>query len=331
MDASSTARLDLDRLAAGLYRDDEPASPGLELGDPRLDAINDAAFRSSYAEAAAQAQAVWDEGIRDVRLLGYLLYGYYLERDVLALPFIFEQLTRTLTTRWEHIGPARKDKPADGALHWLFSSLIRQLDGHEKARDERYQGWLGPEGTAAFAAAEPAIAALVAETEKRFAQGKCFDKLRNLSGRLRDISASLRATAEDGRATEARRAVEDGRAAETAAAAPTAAAPTEDRRTSAVTVEGGAALGLLLRKLRLFEQLVQQGQPLKAAVVARDVDQLLGAFDPIVFFPRLFVPYFRAMTRHAEDLGPMMAELEQPTYKSLVQLYHADLDAFAES
>src|SRR5262249_35931585 len=163
-----------------------------------------------------------------------------LERDVLALPFIFEQLTRTLTTRWEHIGPARKDKPADGALHWLFSSLIRQLDGHEKARDERYQGWLSPEGTAAFAAAQPAIAALVAQTTQRFPQGKRLDKLRNRSGRLRDIAAALRVpTAEDRPAAEDKPATEDRRSAENSAAV-----PTEDRRPGAITVEGGAALGL---------------------------------------------------------------------------------------
>src|ERR1044071_5148383 len=202
-----TVRLDLDRLGAGLYRDGEPASPGLELGDPRLDAINDAAFKGDYPEAAALAQGVWDEGIRDVRLIGYLLYGYYLEREALALPFIFEQLCHTMTTRWDHIGPARKDRPADGALHWLFASLIRQLDGHEKARDEHYQVWLSPEGTAAFAAAELAVAALVVETEQRFARGKCFDKLRNLSGRIRDISVALRAAAEDSRA-EAKRGAE---------------------------------------------------------------------------------------------------------------------------
>jgi hypothetical protein len=330
MDDSSTVHLDLARLDAGLYRDDEPASPGLELGDPRLDAVNDAAFKSNYAEAAVLAQGVWDEGIRDVRLLGYLLYGYYLERDVRALPFIFEQLTRTLSTRWDRIGPARKDKPADGALHWLFTSLIRQLDGHERARDERYQGWLGPDGSAAFAAAESAIAALLVEVEQRFARGKCFDKLRNLSGRLRDIAAALRVPA----AAEAAPAVVEARspaAAEDRRPATAAAAPAEDGRAGAVTVEGGAALGLLLRKLRLFERLVEQNQPLKAAVVARDVEQLLGAFDPIVFFPKLFVPYFRAMTRHGDNLGPMMAGLDQPTYRSLVQLYHADLDAFAES
>src|SRR5215468_1471083 len=203
MDDPSTARLDLDRLGAGLYRDGEPASPGLELGDLRLDAINDAAFKSNYAEAAALAQGVWDEGIRDVRLLGYLLYGYYLKRDALALPFIFEQLTQTLTTCWDRIGPAKKDKPADGALHWLFTSLIRQLDEH-------YQGWLSPEGMAAFAAAEPAGAELVVEAEKRFAQGKSFDKLRNLSGRLRDIAAALRVPAS---AEEAPAAADDKPAA----------------------------------------------------------------------------------------------------------------------
>ena len=335
MDDLGIARFDHKRLVAGLYRDGEPASAGLQLGDLRLDAINDAAFKSNYAEAAALAQDLWIEGIRDVRLVGYLLYGYYLARDALALPFIFEQLTLTLTTRWDQIGPAKKDKPADGALHWLFSSLIRQLNGHEKARDERYEGWLTPDGTAAFAAAELAIAALVTEAEKRFATGKCFDKLRNLDGCIRDISSSLRAAADD-----SKRAAAENDTAENKPVAPAAgpdkaadqaaAAPAVDKRSGVVAIEGGAALGLLLRKLRLFEQLVEKNQTLKAAVIASDLEQLLSAFDPIVFFPKLFVPYFRAMTRHADNLGPVMADL-MPSHKSLVQLYHADLDAFAES
>ncbi len=324
MDQLATARFDLARLEAGLYREDEPASPGLELGDPRLDAITDAAFKSQYAEAAGLAQDIWSEGIRDVRLIGYLLYGYYLARDALALPFIFEQLTHTLTARWDSIGPAKKDKPADGALHWLFTTLIRQLNGHEKARDERYEAWLTPDGVAAFAAAERAIATLVTEAEKRFATGKCFDKLRNLSGCIRDIGGSLHSPAvpEPAEATPP-----------AASAAPAPApdpAPAADSRPGAVVVEGSAALGLLLRKLRLFEQLVAKDQTLKAAVIAADLDQLLTAFDPAVFLPKLFVPYFRAMTRHADSLGPVMADL-LPGHRSLVQLYHADLDAFAES
>jgi hypothetical protein len=330
MDEIATARFDLARLKAGLYRDGEPASPGLELGDPRLDAINDAAFKSNYAEAAGLAQDIWSEGVRDARLIGYLLYGYYLARDALALPFIFDQLTQTLTTRWDHIGPAKKDKPADGALHWLFTSLIRQLNGHEKARDDRYEGWLTPDGTAAFAAAESSIAALIVEAEKRFAKGKCFDKLRNLSGCIHDIGASLHATSEDRTSEHPPVAGAANATATTPAAAEDRRPAAPDSRPGAIVVEGGAALGLLLRKLRLFEQLVENNQTLKAAVIAADLDQLLSAFDPIVFFPKMFVPYFRAMTRHADNIGPVMADL-MPSHKSLVQLYHADLDAFAES
>jgi hypothetical protein len=323
MDPIATARFDLARLKAGLYRDDEPASPGLELGDPRLDAITDAAFKSQYAEAAGLALDLWSEGIRDVRLIGYLLYGYFLARGALALPFLFDQLTHTLTVRWDSIGPAKKDKPADGALHWLFSSLIRQLNGHEQARDEHYEAWSTPDGIAAFAAAELAIARLVAEAEKRFATGKCFDKLRNLSGCIRDIGGSLHAPAPSPPAEAA--------PAPVASAAPAPEpTPAADSRPGAVVVEGGAALGLLLRKLRLFEQLVEHDQLLKAAVIAADLDHVLAAFDPTVFLPKLFVPYFRAMTRHAGSLGPVMADL-LPLHRSLVQLYHADLDAFAES
>lgn len=323
MDQIATARFDLARLKAGLYRDDEPASPGLALGDPRLDAITDAAFKSQYAEAAGLAQDIWSEGIRDVRIIGYLLYGYYLARGAPALSLIFEQLTHTLTARWDYIGPAKKDKPADGALHWLFTSLIRQLNGHEKARDEHYAAWLTPDGIAAFAAAELAIATLVAEAEPRFATGKCFDKLRNLSGCIRDIGGSLHAPAPE----QPSEATPTPVASAANASNPT---PAADSRPGAVMVEGGAALGLLLRKLRLFDQLVENNQTLKAAVVAADLDQLLTAFDPAVFLPKLFVPYFRAMTRHADSLGPVMADL-LPGHRSLVQLYHADLDAFAES
>src|SRR5438477_12060591 len=106
----TVARLDVKALERGLYGASDPPSPGLGIGDPRLDAITDAAFKSSYGEAAALAQAVWREGVHDVRLVGYLLYGLYLEKDVAALAWIFGELTATLTTKWELVGPANKRK-----------------------------------------------------------------------------------------------------------------------------------------------------------------------------------------------------------------------------
>jgi hypothetical protein len=333
MDEPAKARLDMAALTRGLFTEGEAASAGLEVGDPRLDAITDAAFKSDYAEAAALAQAVWASGVRDIRIIGYLVYGYYLEKDIGGLAWLFSQLTAALTSHWEAIGPANKHKSADGGLNWLFQTLVRQLGGHEKLKDETYQRWMTETGQVAFDEAVKASGELLEAVGQKLPSGKCLDKLRNLDGWLREQRSSLRSAGAE-RQKEAERAAAVAQAAQAtaakstaAAAATTAAAPSN----GAIAVEGAAPLGLLIRKIRLFEQLITRGDLQKAAVVARDVDQLVQSFDPIVFLPKLFVPFFRLMSRNMTELEPLIASLEMPTYKSLVQLYQADLDAFAES
>jgi hypothetical protein len=324
----AVARLDVKKLEQGLFGASDKPSAGLEIGDPRLDAITDAAFKSSYAEAAGLAQQVWNEGVRDVRLIGYLLYGLYLEKDVAGLGAIFGELTALLTTKWEIVGPPNKLKSADGALNWLFQQLVRQLEGRDKIKDDRQQAWGSAEGTAAFATALAAAQPLIDAVSALLPTGKCLDKLRHLNGWLGQQHSSLR----DAAAEREREASEAAAAAAppAAAAAPAAAEAPPPPRNGTVTVEGAAPLALLIRKIKLFEQLVQREDLQKAAVVARDVDQLVSSFDPIVFLPKIFVPFFRLMSRNMEQLEPMMAQLDAPTFKSLVQLYLADLDAFAE-
>jgi hypothetical protein len=323
----TVARLDVKKLEQGLFGAGDKPSAGLEIGDPRLDAITDAAFKSSYGEAAGLAQQVWNEGIRDVRLIGYLLYGLYLEKDVAALGWIFSELSALLTAKWEIVGPPNKLKSADGALNWLFQQLVRHLEARDKIKDEKQQAWGNAEGLAAFAAAVAAAGPLVEAVSTLLPSGKCLDKLRHLNGWLGQQHGSLR----DAAAEREREASDVAAAAPpptAAAAAPEAEAPPP--RNGTVTVEGAAPLALLMRKIKLFEQLVERAELQKAAVVARDVDQLVSSFDPIVFLPKIFVPFFRLMSKNMEQLEPMMAQLEAPTFKSLVQLYQADLDAFAE-
>jgi hypothetical protein len=327
--------LNIKSLEKGLYGENEPASTGLEVGDPRLDAITDAAFKSNYPEAAALAQSVWQEGVRDIRIIGYLLYGYYLDKDIAALAFAFTQLTRTLDDKWEAIGPAKKEKSADGGLNWLFQMLLRQLDGHERLKDSTYRSWLNDAGAKAFTDAVAASLPLMQIVEKRFPQGKCLDKLRNLSNWLNQTGTTLQNGADEER-REKENAAAVAAATEAAAKAKAEAAKANDSvatvaTNGGVTVEGAAALGMLMRKIRLFERLVEERALQKAAVVARDVDQLVQSFDPIVFLPKVFVPFFRLMSKNMIELEPVMQSLETPTFRSLVQLYHADLDAFAES
>jgi hypothetical protein len=336
MDGAPVSPLNLKRLEKGLFSADESPHAGLEIGDPRLDAITDAAFKSNYADASALAQQAWDDGVRDVRLVGYLLYGYYLAKEVAGLPWLFQQITTMLTTSWSVVGPAKKDKPGDGALNWLFQMLVRHVESHEKAKDEAYEQWLTEEGTAGLTEASSAAAVLVVAVEGTLPTGKCLEKLRNLNGWLRTMSASAVQMADRARREAEATAQEEG--GDDAQAARGADGGSHGSATQlapvargAITVEGGAPLGLLLRKLKLFGELIERQDLLKAAVVARDIEGLVQAFDPVVFFPKMFVPFFTLMSKNMESLEPAMQSLEMPSYKSLVQLYHADLDAFAES
>jgi hypothetical protein len=332
-----TTRLNVAALERGLFAPDEAPSAGLEVGDPRLDAVTDAAFKSQYEVAAGLAQEAWSDGVRDIRLIGYLLYGHYLERDVAGLAWTFAQLTDALTTKWDAIGPPHKLKSGDGALNWLFQTLVRQLTGHEKLKDAHYQRWTDEGGTEGFTTAVEAARPLLEAVEARFATGKCLDKLRSLDSWLREQESALRGARERQAYEEAARAAVEAAAAQVAAASaaegPAAANEAAPARApnGTINIEVAGPFGLLIRKLKLFEELVTRGDMLRAAVVARDVDQLVAQFDPIRFIPQVFVPFFRLMSQNMEQLEPAMSQLEAPTFRPLVQLYHADLDAFADS
>ncbi len=337
-EAPKVARLNSKQLERGLYKDGEPPSTGLEIGDPRLDSITDAAFKSNYLESAGLAHELWSSGVRDIRILGYLLYGHFADRNIAALAWDFEQVTTTLTAKWDELGPAKKEKPGDNALTWYFQTLIRQLSGHEKVKDVAYQTWMEDAGAAAFAAAIAAAGPLVAALEQRFPTGKSLDKFRNLSNWLTETQRSIQDAVNERQYAAARAAAEAAaaeeaakQAAENKAARQANGEPASFISADGVSIEGGAAMALLMRKIRLFEQLIEKQELQKAAVVARDVDMLVQHFDPITFLPKVFVPFFRLMSRNMQHLEPAMAALDMPLFKSLVQLYHADLDAFAES
>jgi hypothetical protein len=90
------------------------------------------------------------------------------------------------------------------------------------------------------------------------------------------------------------------------------------------------ALASLRNKLHGFQVLVQRGELAKAAIVARDVQQIIERFDPVEFLPSLFAGYFRTMNRHLDELLPHLGEPDGTPWQVLSRLYQADLDGFIE-
>jgi hypothetical protein len=288
-------------------------------------------------EAAAHAQALWRAGAWDLRALGYLLYGHFLESGMPGLGWLCDAITETFGARWDEIGPAKKKRElGDNTLKWLAQAVLRELMRREKLQDDVWRQWNDdPKATAlldeAIAKGDAAVAALGERLEK----GGSVDRFAHLVAWMRERIASLRsesqsraneaAAAERAAADEAARAVAD---AERGAAQAEARAAGAGART---TVEGSPAMALLLRKLALFDELIQKDDLRKAAVIAHDVQRTLQQFDPVLFLPKLFVPFFRLLAKQQDLLEPLVAEVESPMTRPLVQLYHADLDAFAES
>lgn len=93
-------------------------------------------------------------------------------------------------------------------------------------------------------------------------------------------------------------------------------------------VEESTALTSLREKLAAFQQLSARGDLARAAIIARDVQQLIEDFDPVVYFPALFADYFRAMSRNLEALRPHLEQGDTSMWNVLSRFYQADLDGF---
>ena len=88
------------------------------------------------------------------------------------------------------------------------------------------------------------------------------------------------------------------------------------------------AMELFLKKLAAFERLVQRSEYKKASIIADDVARTLESFNPLLYFPKLFISHFSLVAKHIEPIEMERGESESPLNRILEKLYQADLDAF---
>ena len=91
------------------------------------------------------------------------------------------------------------------------------------------------------------------------------------------------------------------------------------------------ALELLMRKLQGFDALIDNGDMLKASVVASEVLATIERFDPRIDLPTLFASFFTRLSTHAQELESLMRDTESLPFRALHQLYQVDLNAFLAS
>lgn len=349
--------------------------------------VSQLAARSEFDRAAHEAASLLEDGVNDIRVIGFYLFGVFLERGVGYLPRLVGRVRRLLADEYAVLMPRRrKDQMTDSALAWLFQNLSTRVQFHTSARDDTWNSWLDGQqpSVAADAASEleqlsALVSAMFEEPRSLALMSRLRRWVKNDLGRALAHRAQVSAreqTLADADAAEpapvqlaenrpetqpAGQSVRseeqnldtmapvpgeplqpvDGRDGLGAPDAPTpgpaASRPADlnaERMATAppdpVVALHSPALTALQAKLHAFQRLVARGAFAKAAVVANDLRGIVDNFDPVVYLPSLFAPYFKTLHRSIEELVPYWDATDSASWHALDQFYRTDLDGFVD-
>jgi len=313
-----------------LNRTIEPAeNPGLETTDPRLADIIALAQNGDYQGSAAQAQAVFEEDIFDIRIVGFFLYGIYLETDIVALYDIFQTLIRLFQENWEAIGPAKKrEKHAQTSINWLIKQLSKTLQYEEDKNSDNWNRWLkevtSDDVTQIIEAGDElqeTLESILEDASRPLLEGllKIKEWLTNLQQLVYQ---------------EPEPEVEP----ETESDEPESQQPIETIDQKAVSpamisaddtvVAGSYHLRILLNKIEVFEQLINEKKFIMAALVAEDINDIVANFDPKVYFPGLFSKYSYLLAMNISKLSSFDGQKNTVEWQAMKELYKVDLNSF---
>ncbi len=310
-------------------------NPGLETIDPRLDEIITLVQDGNYEVAAAQSASILEEETYDIRIIGYYLYGHFLNQGVGALDEIFNCLAEILRENFEAVGPARnREKQFQTILNWLMKQLVKKLQHEEKRDSGLYQGWVEEVSSnqvqEALDAADALRRALGPALED--AAGPVLDGLMK-SGEW--LSAFQRLVYREPEPEEEELEPEEAwEEEEPEVEAPRQAVPRATAMSLSLGggegagVEGSHHLKELMRKLEAFDLLISADNYTGAALVADDINGIISGFDPRLYFPKLFAGF---TLQYLKNIGELVAYDEYKggiEWQAMQELYKVDLEGF---
>ncbi|MEE2789300.1 MAG: type VI secretion system protein IglI family protein [Myxococcota bacterium] len=294
---------------------------GLETFDPRLADVSGLVLKLQYAEACDAIIDLFNEGVNDIRMVGYLLYGDFVNQGVLVLEPMIAALRKSLGDNWSSFGPQKnKEKHTHDAITWLLTYALQVLDSAKEASDDRWRGWLSDAQPDAIERTRNDMVELWGQIEERVA-----DKVGDLRNLYIKFSKWVDAFHE---LIEVEEVAEPEPEADAPVESVQADGPPAPVAADALTIKRSHHLELLMAKMAAFTELAQREEYARAAIVSLDIQQTLSAFDPTIFFPELFADYKRQMAICIGDLMNYVGDQDSPAWTALSEYYQVDLNGF---
>jgi hypothetical protein len=295
---------------------------GLDSVDPVLAELTTLADKDDLPELASRVEALFDDGVFDVRPITYYLWVAWRVQGIPALPDVFRTLAAIASTNLGSLGPTEKREAHFAKrVSWLLQKVGDLIQYNEAKRTPEWKSW---EATVKAGQLDAALEAL-RELDGTLVDGLGMARqaLMALAPRLQSLRETFSRPVDD--APPAELSKPSGAVATPASAA---AADKTVLRAGRVDIGVSAAYFDLVDKLEAFRVLVEKKDLQKASVVADDLMHLIESFDPRTFFPELFADFSEKLSGQIDELSPYWADRESLGWKAMVQFYRVDLRRF---
>ncbi|GEM_PF-2169388 len=300
--------------------------------------------RGEYEAARPLIEATFKEKVCDIRLTMYYLYLYVQSKGIMGLSETLPLLHSLMTSHWENLSPTTKrDQHAQQSLRWFLTRLIKNF---EKVNHSLKNKNPTPLKSYTVGLTEEIVPTLKEEIQKfnqalseKWENPTLGNNLQNVQKWAIDLSQS--ALLAEPKKEEPKAPVQNKEAPSKQPSSeklPSKKEPTPKKTSQQKTpepapeqvaaphplLEPSQKMEQLFEKLEAFQLLAEKGDYKKAAIIAEDIDRSIENFNPIEYFPKMFVKYYSLYAKHADQIGEGLSQ----THPTLLKLYETDLDEF---
>jgi len=314
-------------------------NPGLETIDPRFSDIATLVMEGKYEEAAAQSEVILEEQIYDIRIIGYFLYGHFVEQGVEAMVDIYLCLDTLLRDNLEAIGPLKnREKHIQTILNWLLKQLLKKLQYEDGKKSNRYKTWISEVSSDQVQEALDTgedLRRTVGIVLEDAASG-VLDGLMKVNSWLaafhplvyREPEPKIEEKPEEREKMDVEDEIEETPREEKKNEFLSTAAP--DHAGENISVEGSYHLKLLIKKLQAFDYLITEKNFPSAALIADDISSIIADFDPKLYFPKLFTRFYLQLAANIDELTAFEEHKNTMEWQAMQELLKVDLESFVQ-
>jgi len=302
--------------------------------DEKFNAVTTLIERGEYDEALPIIESSFKEKTCDIRLTMFYIYLYVHSGGMKHLFEVIPLLQDLMTTHWEKLSPpSKRDQQAEQSIRWFLSRILKSYEKiHQSFKNKNpiplksLTAGLEREMISTF---NENMSKLHETLLAKWDNPTLGNQLLNVQKKAIDLSQTA-VTPEQKKEAPI---VEEKNSEPVAEPAIETPHPSDTEKQPIVSygipleaLEPSENMKQLYKKLEAFQLLVDKGDYDKAAIIAEDIDKKIEQFNPVDYFPKLFVEYYSQYAKHAGKVGGGI----EHTHPTLQKLFQADLATFID-